>query len=91
MPPLRPGRVGIRRVASLAGWHGERVERARPVQVQESVVAAGQRGGNVVAVALAGGIVDHPDGAVVARLEEAVFILQVREDEQLVLLWVGAA
>jgi hypothetical protein len=67
------------------------VERARPVQVQESVVAAGQRGGHVVAVALAGGIVDHPDGAVVARLEEAVFILQVREDEQLVLLWVGAA
>ena len=64
----------------------ERVQRARLVEVQKGVVAAGKYCGDVVAVALVGGMIDDADSAVLARLEEFAFLGWTVEDEELVLL-----
>lgn len=87
-PSLRPRREGLRRLVVLARRRVERVERVERsglVHVHEGVVAAGEHGGQVVAVALVGGVVDHADGAVPPRVEKRVFP-RAGEDEQLVLL-----
>src|SRR5215218_810382 len=81
MASLLPGGEGLRWLAVPARSHLKWAEGPGLIQVHEGVVAAGEHRRHVVAVTLAGRIVDDADGAMGPAIEKP-FLLRAGEDQQ---------